>query len=384
MKKTIFTFTFLILMINLFSSEWNGLSSIKPEAADIQLVQSDIRSSLMKITIPGFYLDPVETGSGIAYIVHTENTSAILESGSPDLPKVTGSLLIPDLASMGVRIVSSSYREYEDILIAPSKGNLTRDIDPATVPFTYGETYQKDAFFPETLTDLRDPYIIRDFRGQTIIVYPFRYNPVTKVLRVYEEISIEVFQTGNDGLNPLIRKGYPDKIDEQFGKIYDHHFLNFGNMDYTPVEEQGNMLIISYGSLMTAMQDFVNWKKTIGIPVEMVDVATIGNSSAIKSYIANYYNTNGLTFVLLVGDAAQVPTSYASGDSDNNYSYIVGSDHYPDLFVGRFSAENTGHVETMVQRTIEYEQNPTLGYDWYTKCIGIASSQGPGDQVVPS
>ena len=33
----------------------------------------------------------------------------------------------------------------------------------------------------------------------------------------------------------------------------------------------------------------------------------------------------------------------------------------------------------MVQRTIEYEQTPSTGYDWYTKCIGIASSEGPGD-----
>ena len=127
---------------------------------------------------------------------------------------------------------------------------------------------------------------------------------------------------------------------------------------------------------MTAMTDFINWKKTIGIAVEMVDVATLGNAAAIKTYIANYYNTHNLAYVLLVGDAAQVPSSYSGGDSDNNYTYIVGGDHYPDIFIGRFSAENVAHVQTQVQRTIEYEQTPYTGVDWYTKCIGIASMRG--------
>ena len=170
-----------------------------------------------------------------------------------------------------------------------------------------------------------------------------------------------------------------EKINTQFNEIYNRQFLNYGNAKYTPVDEDGCMLIISYGSFMSAMTDLVNWKKTIGIPVEMVDVATIGNAAAIKTYIANYYNTHNLAYVLLVGDAAQVPSSYSSGDSDNNYTYIVGGDHYPDIFIGRFSAENVAHVQTQVQRTIEYEQTPYTGVDWYTKCIGIASDQGPGD-----
>ncbi len=242
------------------------------------------------------------------------------------------------------------------------------------------KTYEKDQFYPGKIAALRNPYIIRDYRGQTLIVYPFQYNPVQKTLRVYHNIKIRVKSVGKNGINPLIRQKELSSIDTEFSNIYANHFLNYDNTDYTPVGEQGNMLVISYGSFMTDMQPFVDWKNTIGIPTEMVDVATIGSSSsAIKTYIANYYNTNGLTFVLLVGDAAQVPSSYSSGDSDNDYSYVVGGDHYPDLFVGRFSAENTSHVQTQVLRTIDYEQNPTTGYDWYTKNIGIASDQGPGD-----
>ncbi|MDZ7777584.1 MAG: C25 family peptidase propeptide domain-containing protein [Bacteroidales bacterium] len=39
-------------------------------------------------------------------------------------------------------------------------------------------------FYPADHAILRTPYILRDYRGQTIVVNPFRYNPVTKELRV--------------------------------------------------------------------------------------------------------------------------------------------------------------------------------------------------------
>ncbi len=41
--------------------------------------------------------------------------------------------------------------------------------------------------------DLDEPYIVRDFRGMTVQVNPFQYNPSKKKLRVYSRIVIEVF-----------------------------------------------------------------------------------------------------------------------------------------------------------------------------------------------
>ena len=63
--------------------------------------------------------------------------------------------------------------------------------------------------------------------------------------------------------------------------------------------------------------------------------------------------------MLLVGDAAQIATPSASGGaSDPSYSKLAGGDDYPDILVGRFSAETAAQVDTQVLRTIEYEQMP--------------------------
>jgi hypothetical protein len=382
MKKTLIPSLILILStFFVYAGEWVEISSRDQSPAEISLISSDYRSSRISFEIPGFELIEVQTEQGPASLLFLEDATPLLEAGSPDLLKLTASVSIPDLAGMDVRVLSSDYTDYENILIAPSKGNLTRDIDPSEVPYTFGNAYARDAFFPGELVSLRDPFIIRDYRGQTVVAYPFQYNPATRTLRVYHSMDVEIFKVNDNGVNPLVRDHMPKTISREYAPIYDLHFLNKPQnlADYTPVSEHGNMLIISYGDFIPAMQPLVDWRIQTGTPVEIVDVATIGGSAQIKNYIADYYNTNGLTFVLLVGDAAQIPPSYSSGDSDNDYAYIVGNDHYPDLFIGRFSAENIGHVETQVERTINYEKDPYLDFDWFTRGVGIASSQGPGD-----
>jgi len=382
MKKSL-PLTLLLFFVFLFaqSGEWISINNAQNNEAEISLISSDRINSTIRFDVPGFELVEVETPRGPAYQLILENASPLLEKDAPELLKVTSSVIIPDLAEMDVRVLSSEFTEYDNILIAPSKGNLYRDVDPNSVPYVFGENYDTDTFFPGKIAELRKPYIIRDYRGQTVVVYPFQYNPATQTLRVYHSIEVEVFKVNDNGSNPLVREKMPEKISHEYAAIYDMHFLNNAQdlTDYTPVGEHGNMLIISYGDFIPAVQPLADWRIQTGTPCEIVDVATIGSSTQIKSYIADYYNTNGLTFVLLVGDAQQVPSSYASGDSDNNYAYIVGSDHYPDVFIGRFSAENITHVETQVNRTLTYEQNPNMDFNWFDRATGIASSEGPGD-----
>ena len=95
--------------------------------------------------------------------------------------------------------------------------------------------------------------------------------------------------------------------------------------------------------------------------------------------MSNYYNTNGLTFLLLVGDIAQIPSPLVSGSaSDISYGCISGNDFYPEVLVGRFSGSNPAHISTQVERTISYERYPQSGAEWYDNALGVASNQGPG------
>jgi len=384
MKRTFISLLFLLLSVCAFSDNWVGISSASPVPAKVSLVASDLNHSIIKLNIGGFSLKEVQTPNGPSVVVNVGGLTPIQDAGAPDLPKMTASLAIPDMAGMSLRVLSSEYRDFQNILLAPSKGVIMRDVDPSTVPYTYGAVYSADEFFPGRMTDAREPFIIRDVRGQSVIAYPFQYNPVTRILRVYYSLEVELYKSSEQGTNPLPHAVGDRRISADFVSVYSREFMNFDAITYTPLEEYGNLLIICYNAFMDAMKPYVEWKRSEGYRTEIISKDSVGTTaSAIKAYIANYYNTKGLTHVLLVGDGPQIPTNTGSqlgGPSDNAYGYIVGNDHYVDAFIGRFSAENTTQVETQVQRTLNYEKNPQfLTNDWFTTVIGIASDQGPGD-----
>lgn len=351
---------------------------------EVSLISSKSNQTTVKFELNDFKLNKVRTENGIAYTISSENTVSSLEMGNPDLPKMTTSIIISDKDEMQINIVSSKFYELDDeLLILPSKGNLTRDIDPSTVEYAFGEVYNNNAFFPAQIAGLEKPFILRDYRAQTISVTPFQYNPVTKKLRVYTEITVEITSTGQIGENVFNRNNTPEKVQVEFNNIYKNLFINYQDSKYTPVEEEGNMLIVCYDDFTSALSDFVLWKNQRGLATEIIPVSEIGTTAAaIKTYVQDYYNENGLTYLLLIGDAAQIPTNSGydlGGDSDNAYAYVTGNDHYQEFFVGRFSAESIADVETQVERTIEYEKGNTLEDGWLNRTMGIASSQGPGD-----
>ena len=169
------------------------------------LISSTSEETIISFNFNDYSFKTVTTPRGEASVLVAEKMSAIMDKGAPDLPKYTESIIIPDLANMEVKVLSSDYTEVANVDIAPSKGNFTRDIDPESVPYTYGKAYTKNAFYPGQLAGLNAPYIMRDFRGQALQVFPFQYNPVTKVLRVYTSLEIKVTKKDDNGENPLVR-----------------------------------------------------------------------------------------------------------------------------------------------------------------------------------
>ena len=321
---------------------------------------------------------------GNEYLKITLNDeSNIMIKGKPELPNICRSIIIPDNLKMIVRVIQSEYREYNNINIIPSKGHLLRTVNPNDIPYEFDKIYNENKWFPESIAKLRDPYIVRDFRGQVVEIYPFQYNPIEEKMRFYTDITIEIYPDGLSLINSIDRDEMPLKINTDFRQIYARHFINSDkifNNGYKPVEEEGKMLVITYDDFWDAMIPFVQWKNMKGIPTKMVNVSTIGDANAIKTYIEYHYNNFGLTFVLLVGDEEYVPTILINSTaSDPSYSYVAGEDHYPDLFVGRFSAQNLSQLETQIDRSLEYERDPQIDAEWYQKGMGVASSQGPGD-----
>lgn len=324
--------------------------------------------------------DLIRIESEDAYIIKAFNLSERINKGAPHLPIFAKSVSTNGNNDYSISIQESKFIEIKNIKILPSKGVILRNEDPYKIAYTYGSQYKKDEFYPKEICKMQKPYILRNIRGQSIHISPFVYNPKSKTLRIYTQISFKLTPSSYESKINRMSNMKSINTDLQFTSIYDSHFLNYSidNIKYTPLNNKiGNMLIISYGDFIKPMQDFVNWKRQKGIPVTIVDVAKIGGASEIKKYVNNYYTNKGLSYLLLVGDHKQVPSlGITAGYSDTNYGYINGDDHYIDIFVGRFSAETQADVKTQVDRSIYYEKKLGTQDDWLNNAIGIASNEG--------
>ena len=386
MRKHILTALLVMLSVVTFGQQWVAIKSNTPSTIQTTLVASSESQITVNLQVPGFYAFEVTTPRGEANIISVPRTVSTAAAGEPDLPMIAISAIIGDRQHYNIRVVDAQYADYP-MEVAPSKGDFPRTINPEDVPYTYGEAYSADAFFPAQNVGLYDPYILRDFRGQNMVFYPFAYNPVTHTLRVYYNMTVEMYADGQQGENTLSRRSNTVKMDAEFGALYDNHFINYHESlnRYTPVDETGELLIICHDAFMNAMQPFVNWKKQIGRPTTMVGTSTAGSTSdALKAYIQAQYNNNpNISHILLVGDSQHIQGYYAynggySGRSDNWYGQLAGNDFYNEVIVGRFSAETEAHVTTQVDKVIHYERDINATDTWLSTGQGVSKNEGAG------
>lgn len=354
---------FILLTVKVFSQEVN-----------FKIVSSKDYEIYIRVDFPEFKTTQVDVNGEIMNKLQMKGGYPVNEIGAPELLLTSTSLIIPEDANTTVELVESDDYEISDFDLVPSKGRLLRTIDPSTIPYQKGAQYQLDSLLPANPLFLRDPFILRDYQGISLICYPCQYNPTQKILKVYKSMLICVkFDKRN--VQPE-----PQKITSEFNEIYKSEFINYQQTNYTPSIEEGDLLIIAPENYIPALSPLSNWKIKNGIHTEIIARETIGNTCAlIRSYITNYYNSHNLAYVILAGDNSQIPSYILGGEScDNYYSEVAGSDNIPDILLGRISAETVAQVSTQVQKIIQYEQNPPESSHFARFC-GIGSEEGPGD-----
>lgn len=390
MRKLFLSIIGLFLLQTAIAQEWHSLSSKSDESYSTTLIKSTDESIVVDVILNGYYTKEVMTSRGSSLVLSNDDMASLVEAGQPNLISLSLPLIVNDHSNMDVRVLSTSYVDYPDVELAPFRGDFPRSVSPDDVPYTYGDVYQNAAFFPESQVRLNDPYIIRDFRGQNVIVTPFAYNPVSKVLRVYNKMRIEVFSAKGEGENVLNRRSNNIKMDSEYKNIYSSRFINYNEAGakYNVVEEQGDLLVICYADYMEAMQPFVDWKKSIGRKTTMVSINDAGGNNAdnVKSFISGQYADNPeLTHVLIVGDYTHLMGKYLSagnyyedysGRSDWWFGQLEGNDSYNELIVGRFSVESVADVTTHVNKVIHYEKNINGNDTWLKVGQGVSHKEG--------
>ena len=136
MKKLTLLLLVLFPLLS-FAQQWTAISSDQPTTLQTSLISSSENKVTVHLQVPGFYTLEVNTPRGNAQVIAMPKTVSTSEAGEPALPMIAIPAIIGDQGHYSIKVVDASYLEYA-MDVAPSKGDFSRQIDPADVPYTYG------------------------------------------------------------------------------------------------------------------------------------------------------------------------------------------------------------------------------------------------------
>ena len=308
--------------------------------------------------------------------------------GEARLPTLKRMVEIPQGAKADIVIKSISWEATSlkelglPARIAPVQPPLVK-IPGATQKFVINEKYYaKNVFTP---TDIAKVVSTGEIRGRCfalIEVSPVQYNPVSGKLKIMTTCELKVNLYGSD----MVRTS--EKIERystpSFEDMFKTTFVNYGfyekNIANNPKDQEGYLIIV-YTDFSDEIQPLADWKESKGFDTTVTTTSEIPGGPTkenIKAYIVDAYNNWPIppTYVLLVGDVAQIPswTGSATGTCTDLYYVTIDSGNYfADIIISRFPAALPEHVTAMVDKTIYYEQGSFPSSEWIKKAVFMAS-----------
>ncbi len=356
------------------------------------VVARPVSEPSIRITVdqPVYTFGSVQLSEGaFATIEASTATGYTVVRGDPKLPMITYIFEIPIGAQPVVTVTDAVWTQTSlaaegvPVLVVPVQSSVVK-LPGATAEFTMNPAaYAADGFQPSAIASAQVIGEVRGHRAVMVEVTPVQYNPVTGEVRLLTSCSISVNLPGSD--MDQTRAVLTRYCSPSFDTFDQNFFDNYGTLEQgVPARQTEGYLIIVYDSFVEEIQPFADLKTTQGYGVTVTKTSQIPGGVTkenIKAYINTAYTTWPVppTYVLLVGDSPQIPT-YTGTETgtctDLYYTTLVGSDYFPDVFIGRFSASTEAQVTTIVDKTVYYETGDFPSTDWIKKAAMTASDDG--------
>ena len=372
MKKTCYVLFALLLTCSLLFAS-NGFQVDFSQKSDAEME--------LNFELNDYSIDSVIKGNVTYSKIKFDGSVSTNEKGFAELPFVNANIQLPPDRNVDVKVISSDFKDYQlDFPLLPSRGTIYRNQNPDEIPYEIAPESIVDKWYPGDVASASSPFIFRDVRGTNVLVHAFQYNSEKQVLRVYEKVQIAVVHNDEIPVNPI--ENIRTKVEPTMMDMYETLFINYNtDRDWShSVGEIGEILVLytsSNGGLST-IQPWIDWKKEMGYTVTAQSVSSGTN---VKSTISSAYTSNSnILYVQLVGDWAHIKsdTGPDSAPTDPMLGCVVGSDYYPELIIGRFSAESSTEVTTQINKAINYEKLSNTSATWMKRGLGIGSEQGDG------
>lgn len=341
-------------------------SQSKPKCSEF--VEESENKLIISELISGIELVEKKTKDGSYVHIKADGLYKTYDAGKPDLPVISRLIEIPANCDVKVKLLFSDEQIIElkdygvDKQIGPAQASVSKSQDEKDLPFEKDKAvYSKDEFYKNDAVKFVDKGYLRKKHLGYIEISPFAYNPITNTLKVLYNIDVEI---------TFVLKKNVDSQD--LGRLNSPYYDNINYNTINTVDRSKELIsgpvkyvIVSDRMFEETLEPFVEWKTMKGFNVIEAYTDEVGTTlTEIKDYLKDLYDNpdDGVspTFVLFVGDVAQIPTFGSSSSAydhatDLYYCEYTG-DKLPEVYYGRFSAETVEELQPQIDKTLEVEK----------------------------
>ena len=352
-----------------------------------KVVKDDYNSLKVQFTTGDVHIEQTVLDGETFSTVTIDGYSLSLDNyGSPALPVFSRIIEVPLCEGFKVEVTNAIYDTIGPLkhLVVPTQPSRSKSDTSAFKLFMLHEVYSWNAFVGERQAFVEPVGIARDRNLARLQFSPVSYNPVSGQLIVCRKATVTVIYT-----NPDV-----EATQKLFNRYYSpafHSGANALNSLYPKTVSNAapvRYIIVANSMFRGHMDTFVQWKMRKGFLADIVytDEAAVGTTTtSIKAYLQSQY-TNATaanpapTYVLLVGDVAQIPafngTERNSHVTDLYYCTWTSGDIIPDCHYGRFSAQNVEQLIPQIQKTLMYEQYTFADPSFLDRAVMVAGIDG--------
>jgi hypothetical protein len=351
------------------------------------------------ITKTYHFSNPIITHVNGYHQVNFDGAMLTAPAGEPMLPYISVSLLVPPgHEAYHIEIVpDNKILINENVVLHPMQHSQPLSKGGSGVFALNEEVYQTNANYPERLTGEITTQYMNGFAVAFSSFTPAQYNPVSRQFSYYQSVTVNIHtrqsEKSVDALQNLRTNG---RILKRLSEIAGNIELADTYPETSSRSDDYDLLIISPELFVDGFQQLVDFYLPRGIRAQIAvtnDIYAImpgqDNQEKLRNYIIQEYQNNGIQHVTLGGDVEHIPyrgfychvqssSVYESDDipADLYYAALDGNwndngnerwgeigedDLLPEVGIGRFSVSTLTDFNALMNKTIQYQQNPVLG-----------------------
>jgi len=322
----------------------------------------------------------VERDDGLLFRIPNEGING--REGYPDLPAISRWVGVPDHGRLELSYDISSEQRIAGSPPAIYRGETEDGIINRNLLNVI------DGIYPPEPLIMSRPMVMRGVRVVLLTFYPVHWDVASEEYIQVQSFTAEIKAVPGDGINEV--ESLNRRPSKGFDRMLDALLVNPPRRDqpdetYLP----GGYLIVAGEDAPEAVQEFIDWKRRAGHPVELLTID--GNEIGVGELhvlIREQYEELGFEFLVFMGtdDADQGSPLHIPFDNeyyDIFYAQLEGNDRLPDVAVGTFNCITEENFTCAIRRAMSYQYTPYFEVnerDWFTRAgVGVGECSVPQD-----